>query len=167
MSRLFIDEYDFETSKIRGRDDDESWKDLVTNSTAFSDTIASTKPLKPPPRLQYTNEFDHSKSGGQSPAMSSPRTPTSALKNLFSRKNLWNDDYDPFMVALENVKEDKRTGKWHQYSRVRPLPSSCIRPNMDSNDFPGHNYHGNHHSDPLHKRIGPCISLRYLRNDVR
>ncbi|KAE8660708.1 F-box family protein isoform 1 [Hibiscus syriacus] len=55
-------------------------------------------PLKPLPRLQYHK---------QSSILSSPRSPTGGLRLSFQRRSLWNDDFDPFMAALKNVKEEE------------------------------------------------------------
>lgn len=67
--------------------------------------------LKPPPaRLRYSNDTASSSS------LSSPRSPTARLKLPFARRSLWNDDFDPFLAALENVKlkEEKENGqKFH------------------------------------------------------
>ncbi|KAL9455010.1 hypothetical protein AB3S75_010419 [Citrus x aurantiifolia] len=64
--------------------------------------------LKPPPaRLRYSNDTASS---------SSLSSPTARLKLPFARRSLWNDDFDPFLAALENVKlkEEKENGqKFH------------------------------------------------------
>lgn len=47
--------------------------------------------------------------------MVSPRT---TCRVPFARKNSWNDDFDPFMVALEKVREEKRgRNSYHRRSR--------------------------------------------------
>lgn len=57
-------------------------------------------PLKPPPRLQVQVQ-----KGG----VSVPSSPTSSgFKNPFVRRVAWNDDFDPFIVALQKVSEENR-----------------------------------------------------------
>jgi hypothetical protein len=96
-------------------------------------------PLKLPPRLRNVN----SKSSNQSSAASSPRSPSSVINKLsFSRRSLWNDDFDPFMVALENVKEEKREktrGNSHRRACVRTRSLSPFRATgpQESNDSVG------------------------------
>ncbi|KAB2615274.1 hypothetical protein D8674_021862 [Pyrus ussuriensis x Pyrus communis] len=61
-------------------------------------------PLKLPPRLgqkRYTN---------QSPTPSTPRSPSSGIKMRVLHRRLWNDDFDPFMVALQHVREEEKRG---------------------------------------------------------
>ncbi|KAF8009277.1 hypothetical protein BT93_J0311 [Corymbia citriodora subsp. variegata] len=94
-----------------------------TPSMAFADELfcdGKVMPLKPPPRSSY-----ESKSGNQSPIGSpSPRSLRSGFKVPFQRRSLWNDDFDPFMVALENVKGDSRakgTTQVNDHRRTRLL----------------------------------------------
>lgn len=94
---------------------------------AFADELfcnGKVRPLKPPPRLQTDG-----KSPSQSPTASSPKSPISVIKRPFLRKSLWNDDFDPFTTALENVTEENRgrsQGKIHR--RVRSLSPMSILP---------------------------------------
>ncbi|XVF47273.1 hypothetical protein PTKIN_Ptkin03bG0096300 [Pterospermum kingtungense] len=93
---------------------------------AFADELFSdgrVMPLKPPPRLQYPddNKFDK-----RSSTLSSPRSPTGVLRLPFHRRSLWNDDFDPFMVALENVKEEK-VGKSQAKNHRRARSMSPFR----------------------------------------
>ncbi|KAE8037297.1 hypothetical protein FH972_009898 [Carpinus fangiana] len=96
-------------------------------------------PLKLPPRLRNVNN----KSSNQSSAASSPRSPSSVINKLsFSRRSLWNDDFDPFMVALENVKEEKRgktRGDSHRRAWSQTLSLSPFRATgpQESNDSVG------------------------------
>ncbi|KAI4305901.1 hypothetical protein L6164_029232 [Bauhinia variegata] len=87
-------------------------------------------PLKLPPRLQ---NGDGSKMSAPSSTVSSPRSPGSLLGLQFSFQSLWKDDFDPFMVALEKVKWEKR-GKLHAkhgLRRTRSLsPFRGYDPNM-------------------------------------
>lgn len=76
---------------------------------AFADELFANglvMPLKPPPRLQSWNDqrcFTY----GSIP--SSPKSSNStSIKNSFFRRAAWNDDFDPFKVALEKVSEEKR-----------------------------------------------------------
>ncbi|KAI5433381.1 hypothetical protein KIW84_020597 [Lathyrus oleraceus] len=74
-------------------------------------------PLKLPPRLVQNGD------SAQSSRATSPKSPTSKLRLPFSR--LWkNDDFDPFKVAFEKVREDKRgksKGREHGLRRTRSL----------------------------------------------
>ncbi|GLT54247.1 hypothetical protein SLA2020_274600 [Shorea laevis] len=108
--------------------------DSVPSPMAFADelfcdgkVLPLTPPLKLPPRLQNVK----SKGGSShSSTASSPRSPSSALKLSFSRRSLWNDDFDPFMVALENVREEKRgktRGNNHRRARARGRSLSPFR----------------------------------------
>ncbi|KAJ7960520.1 Estrogen receptor beta-1 like [Quillaja saponaria] len=83
-------------------------------------------PLKLPPRLQ--NGFDI-KFSYQSSTASSPRSPTLLLKLPFSHQSFWNDDFDPFMVALENVKKETRTTKTHEKCSPFRVTTRPERPN--------------------------------------
>ncbi|KAL4611453.1 hypothetical protein ACB092_08G124400 [Castanea dentata] len=133
---------------------------LSLPTMAFADELFSDgkvlpqSPLKLPPRLQYVNN----KSGNQSPAGSPPRSPGSVLKLSFSRRSMWNDDFDPFMVALENVREEKR-GKTqgHNHRRTRSLsPLRAARP-QESNYLTG----SIHHQD---KKLGLQIPMEHESN---
>ncbi|XVE59924.1 hypothetical protein DITRI_Ditri05aG0085400 [Diplodiscus trichospermus] len=112
ISRRFnVDEYEVELEqKSESRSKDPHGNHVRKESLpamAFADELFSdgkVMPLKPPPRLQYPSD---KKFDGQSSTLSSPRSPTGVLRLPFHRKSLWNDDFDPFMVALENVKEEK------------------------------------------------------------
>lgn len=73
-------------------------------SMSFADELISNGqvlPLTPPPRLQFV--------GAQSPSISTPRSPSSVLWGPFTGLSFKNKEFDPFMVALENVKKDERT----------------------------------------------------------
>ncbi|XVF04830.1 hypothetical protein REPUB_Repub05bG0119100 [Reevesia pubescens] len=94
---------------------------LPVPAMAFSD--GKVMPLKPPPRLQYPNDKKFDK---QSSTLSPPRSPTGVLRLPFQRRSLWNDDFDPFMVALENVKEEK-VGKSQAKNHRRARSMSPFR----------------------------------------
>ncbi|KAH7560779.1 hypothetical protein JRO89_XS10G0100400 [Xanthoceras sorbifolium] len=51
------------------------------------------------------------------------KSPTVALKFPFPRRSLWNDDFDPFAVALENVKDDNNIEKRNKEKDYRPARS--------------------------------------------
>ena len=78
-------------------------------------------PLKLPPRMQQNG--DGSIMSTHSSTLTSPRSPGSVLRLRFSRQSLWNDDFDPFMVALEKVREEKRgnPSARHGLRRTRSL----------------------------------------------
>ncbi|KAF5751624.1 hypothetical protein HS088_TW02G00639 [Tripterygium wilfordii] len=81
-------------------------------------------PLKLPPRLRYPNDT----------VSSNPTSPMSSFTSIIKFWSLWNGDFDPFMVAMENVKEEKR-GKMvkKSYERAQSmsptLPTTPEQPN--------------------------------------
>lgn len=117
----FITSQDFESplhKKSRPRGDS-------LPSMAFADELlcdGKVMPLKPPPCSYY-----ESKGGNQSPVGSpSPKSPRSGFKVSFHfrHRSRWNDDFDPFIVALENVKGDsraRRTTQANDHRRTRSL----------------------------------------------
>ncbi|KAJ6984926.1 hypothetical protein NC653_023040 [Populus alba x Populus x berolinensis] len=58
-------------------------------------------PLKPPLCHQYPT---NGKFGSHSSTPTSPESQIAKIKISFSRRNVWNDDFDPFMGALKTVK---------------------------------------------------------------
>lgn len=69
---------------------------------SFADELFSNGqvlPLKPPPRLQFA--------GTQGSRTSTLRSPSSVLCGPFSGMSFKNKEFDPFMVALENVRKDE------------------------------------------------------------
>ncbi|KAF5745007.1 hypothetical protein HS088_TW07G00588 [Tripterygium wilfordii] len=125
-----FDEFEFETCLRVGLDedredslDDHHQQGKVRRqqggslpAMAFADELfcgGKVLPLKPPPRLQYPN-------GNVS--WKNPTSPKS-FNSIIKFGSLWNDDFDPFMAALENVKEEK-SGKSEQknYRRAQSLP---------------------------------------------
>lgn len=79
--------------------------------------IPMMPPLKLPPRLVQNGDST------QSSRATSPKSPGSMLRLPFAR--LWkNDDFDPFKVAFEKVREEKRgksKGREHGLRRTRSL----------------------------------------------
>lgn len=78
---------------------------------AFADELfynGLVRPLKPPPRLQTSQENGNSFTQGSVP--SSPKSPQSSsfIKVPFVHKAVWNDDFDPFQVALQKVSRESR-----------------------------------------------------------
>ncbi|XP_071911369.1 uncharacterized protein [Coffea arabica] len=78
---------------------------------AFADELfynGLVMPLKPPPRLQTSQENGNCFRQGSVP--SSPKSPQSSsfIKVPFVHKAVWNDDFDPFKVALQKVSEESR-----------------------------------------------------------
>lgn len=77
-------------------------------------------PLKLPPSFRGRENYHRSYTAVSSPA----RSPRSMLRLPLSRQYLWNDDFDPFMAALENVREEKQRGKTQEnknHRRARSL----------------------------------------------
>lgn len=81
---------------------------------AFADELfcdGKVMPLKPPPGSRCSIAGSRSPFGASPPR--SPRSP-------FSRRNLWNDDFDPFMAAMESVRVREEAGginKTHRRAR--------------------------------------------------
>ncbi|KAJ6299319.1 hypothetical protein OIU76_020317 [Salix suchowensis] len=88
-------------------------------------------PLKPPPCHQYAadGKFDN-----HSSAPTSPESQMARLKIPFPRRNVWNDDFDPFMVALKTVKGERK-GKWQKINRTRARSMSPIRARSELMDY--------------------------------
>ncbi|KAL7151941.1 hypothetical protein ABFS83_04G065500 [Erythranthe nasuta] len=115
------DDFEFGTSKKFTDDRESHTGDVSENqepAMAFADELfvdGLVMPLKLPPRLLCEGPDFSSNSFCQKSPFSSPRT---VCRIPFSRKNSWNDDFDPFMVALEKVREEKR-GRNSHYRRSR------------------------------------------------
>ncbi|XP_031256095.1 uncharacterized protein LOC116114082 [Pistacia vera] len=118
-------DHDFETSPTfempclqQKQQEKEHCKGSSLPAMAFADELfcnGKVMPLKLPPRLQYGNSVENNST------FSSPRSPSGRLKFPFQRRSLWNDDFDPFMVALETVKQEQRE-KTHRRARsMSPL----------------------------------------------
>lgn len=127
-----FDEFEFDTSQRFNLNEcqiEAGWKSkqdeqkMSQPAMAFADElfcdgkVMPLMPLKPPPRLQYINS---DKLDRQSSTLPSPKSPSSRVRLPFQRRSLWNDDFDPFMVALENVRaagEGKSAGNTHRRAR--------------------------------------------------
>lgn len=146
-SNFNLDDFEFDTSLRFNQYDDVESKQEPENpvdheqqrgdslpAMSFADELfcnGKVVPLAPPqlklpPRLCGGNDKSGCRSGGAAAPLSSPRTPRSVLRLPFARQCLWNDEFDPFMVAIENVREEKR-GKNHR--RARSLSPLRARPN--------------------------------------
>ncbi|MED6109797.1 hypothetical protein PIB30_036912 [Stylosanthes scabra] len=125
-----LDEFEFETSRRFNGDlcckksqkddhcddnnDDDSFQTMAFADELFND--GKVLPLEPPPALKLPPRLIRSNgdsgsvvASAQSSTLTSPKSPALVLRMLpFSRHSLWNDDFDPFAVALEKVKDDKR-----------------------------------------------------------
>ncbi|XP_075512173.1 uncharacterized protein LOC142547667 [Primulina tabacum] len=140
-----FDDFEFETGKIfsgrlqfeeiglcsgspHGDQEDIGFADKLRDQSrgdsfpaiAFADELflnGLVMPLKLPPRLQYDSD-SNSFSQWPTSLASSPKSPRMACRFPFVRKNAWNDGFDPFMVALQKVKEEK-TGRNGQHRRSR------------------------------------------------
>ncbi|KAL3621952.1 hypothetical protein CASFOL_034148 [Castilleja foliolosa] len=102
-------------------------------SMAFADELflnGLVMPLKLPPRLQYDSDCNTSLS--HKSTNSSPRTDI-CKKISFGRKSSRNDGFDPFMVALQNVREDKRgrNGRAQRRSRSYSPFRAIVRCSSD------------------------------------
>ncbi|ONI14075.1 hypothetical protein PRUPE_4G260600 [Prunus persica] len=88
-------------------------KESLPMTMSFADELFCDGKVMPlaPPALKLPPRLHQKRSGSQSPMPSSPRSPSFVSNLPFSYRRLWNDDFDPFMVALEHVREEKRRGK--------------------------------------------------------
>ncbi|KAE9606273.1 hypothetical protein Lalb_Chr10g0106141 [Lupinus albus] len=148
-----LDEFEFETSRrfnylgdlffneTSQRNEDTFYHQQDQQNMAFADdlfcdgkVLPLIPPLKLPPRLLQNG--DGSMMSTQSSALTSPRSPGSMLRFPFLRLTSRNDDFDPFMAALENVREEKwgETKAKHGLRRTRSL-----------SPFRGFNYKPNKH----------------------
>lgn len=138
-SKRFSGQLQFETSESpvgggRGHEARQEYRERGDSlpAMAFADELflnGLVMPLKLPPRLQYDSDFN---SFSQKSPVSSPRT---VCKIPFARKSSWNDDFDPFMVALEKVRDEKRGRNSHcrrsrSYSPFRAI-SKCSSDTAD------------------------------------
>ncbi|KAL8527386.1 hypothetical protein ACS0TY_005302 [Phlomoides rotata] len=109
-SKRFIDPLHSEThSSPVGREKHRERGDSLPGM-AFADELflnGLVMPLKLPPRLQSESDFT---SFSQKSPVASPRT---VCRIPFACNSSWNDDFDPFMVALEKVREEKRGRNSH------------------------------------------------------
>ncbi|GAB4835298.1 hypothetical protein Ancab_000207 [Ancistrocladus abbreviatus] len=120
------DDFEFEA----GQNQEKQYKQkLLQNGKilppmAYADELfgeGKVLPLKLPPRLQHVNSNKKHRNHGSN--ASSPGALSSGLKMPFSRQTLWNDDFDPFSVALEKVKDNGRMLKikGNQLRRAKSL----------------------------------------------
>ncbi|KAG6789564.1 hypothetical protein POTOM_005669 [Populus tomentosa] len=78
-------------------------------------------PLKPPPCHNHSS------------TLTSPESQMAKIKISFPRRNVWNDDFDPFMVALKTVKGERKE-KWQKINHTRARSMSPIRARSDLMD---------------------------------
>ncbi|KAJ8646382.1 hypothetical protein MRB53_008130 [Persea americana] len=109
------DDFEFETSRrfennlhqhqqLQHQEEDRRIGEQLP-AMSFADELFSNGhvlPLKPPPRLQIGST--------QGPRISTLRSPSSVLCGPFSGMSFKNKEFDPFMVALENVRKDETRG---------------------------------------------------------
>ncbi|KAJ1424077.1 hypothetical protein SESBI_11908 [Sesbania bispinosa] len=145
-ARSNLDDFEFETSKrfnlsgFTNQMDEKPFlhmqEHIQVPSMAFADelfcdgkVIPLIKPLKLPPRL-LDNE-NGNKMSTQSSTVSSPRSPGSVFRLPFSSHSLWNDDFDPFIAALEKVKAEKtRKPKGKHGLQREPMKKAPRSPNL-------------------------------------
>jgi len=121
-ANYIADEFEFETSRrfnasvsdLEGeanqKDDNDNPSDDSSQTMSFADelfcdgkVLPLMPPLKPPPRLHKVGV-----SGIHRSKLASSRSPGPAFRLRLARYSLRNDDFDPFMVALEKVTGEKR-----------------------------------------------------------
>ncbi|XP_059665412.1 uncharacterized protein LOC132311509 [Cornus florida] len=118
---------------------------------AFADELfynGLVMPLKLPPRLQYVND---TKRVGLNSTASSPRSPGSGFRMPFSWWTMSDDDFDPFTVALEKVKgEKRRKNHANHHRRSRSLsPFRTTTPKRSNDDSEGWNQDQDKLGSPL------------------
>ncbi|KAJ1384107.1 hypothetical protein SESBI_42818 [Sesbania bispinosa] len=145
-ARSNLDDFEFETSKrfnlsgFTNQMDENPFHHMQEHiqvpSMAFADELFCDgkvmpliKPLKLPPRL--LDNGNGNKMSTQSSTVSSPRSPGSVFRLPFSSHSLWNDDFDPFIAALEKVKAEKtRKPKGKHGLQKEPLKKAPRNPNL-------------------------------------
>ncbi|KAI9077503.1 hypothetical protein K1719_040525 [Acacia pycnantha] len=125
-SRRFLDPCDFETDQ---RKEEEEGERKSGDSMAFADELfcdgkVLPLPLKLPPRLQ--NGDGRKTSTPSSTASMSPRSLGLTVRRTFSGRSLWNDDFDPFMVALKVVRDEEKRGKPKERDGIRRSKSELL-----------------------------------------
>jgi hypothetical protein len=116
---------------------------------AFTDELfchGKVMPLKPPPCHQYPT---NGKFGSHSSTPTSPESQIAKIKISFPRRNVWNDDFDPFMAALKTVKGERK-GKWQKINHRRARSMSPLRA---SSDLMGRIYHQCERSGPARPNL--------------
>lgn len=173
-----IDEFEFETSgrfnlnnidldlvdrseqqnKQLMRSEDEFVPAMAFADELFSDGKVLPLPprLKLPPRLERHND----NRSGKSSTASSPRSPVSALKFKFVHQNRWDDDFDPFLVALQSVKEEG-AGKT-QANNNGPAPAHSPFPNNSTEQIMGPKLPHDTNIQQPNSRNGPVRSPKML-----
>ncbi|CAK7330687.1 unnamed protein product [Dovyalis caffra] len=163
VANSILDDFEFETSRRFNLDDinlgdSMRFEDAMEEqqmhqrqhkeslpAMAFADELfcdGKVMPLKPPPCHRYATD---GKFGNHSSTPTSPESQMSKIKIPFPRRNVWNDDFDPFMVALNTVKGEKM-GKWHKNNHRRARSMSPIRA---SSDLMGCMHHQCKQLDPI------------------
>jgi hypothetical protein len=128
-----LDDFEFETSRRFNIGDIDSggsmrYEDAMEEqqkhqhkeslpAMAFADELfcdGKVIPLKPPPCHNHSS------------TPTSPESQMAKIKFSFPRRNVWNDDFDPFMVALKTVKGERKE-KWQKINHTRARSMSPIR----------------------------------------
>ncbi|KAK4275748.1 hypothetical protein QN277_018779 [Acacia crassicarpa] len=115
-SRRFLYPCDFETDQ-RKEGERKSGDSMTFADELSCDGKVLPLPLKLPPRLQ--NEDGRKTSTLSSTASMSPRSLGLTVRRTFSARSLWNDDFDPFMVALKVVRQEEKRGKPKEREGIR------------------------------------------------
>lgn len=89
------------------------------------------RPLKLPPRLQFDTDF--TSSTPLSPVLSPIDHTRTVCEIPFARKSVWNDDFDPFMVALQKVSQEEKKGR-HSKNLRRIISSSSSSSSSSCNN---------------------------------
>lgn len=80
-----------------------------------------------PPKLQQ--QATDQNQGSSIPT--SPRSPSSVLRIPFRHRSTWNDNFDPFMVALGKVSDGPIRGRKSQHRRARSHPPFMTTSTLD------------------------------------
>ncbi|KAM7497136.1 hypothetical protein LguiA_021550 [Lonicera macranthoides] len=135
----------------------------------FADELFSNGqvlPLKlPPGRVQSSN--------GQSSIASSPKSSSPVLRIPFARRNTWNDNFDPFKVALEKVKDEKRRTSVHRRSQslspfrtitaTAPTTTASLEPTPQQMRLSPKNVHFAGPKGSVYTRWAHCESMGHKR----
>ncbi|CAK9314244.1 unnamed protein product [Citrullus colocynthis] len=135
-SRFNLNDVDFDLedrtekqNKKRIQIEDESLPAMAFADELFSD--GKVLPLPPRLKIPPPHERHNESRSNKSSTVSSPRSPVSAFKIKFVHQNLWNDEFDPFLVALQSVKKDE-AGKT-QANNNGPDPAHSTFPRRPNN----------------------------------
>ncbi|KAK7385896.1 hypothetical protein VNO78_31842 [Psophocarpus tetragonolobus] len=129
-----VGEFEFETSRrfnvsvgdldtVTNQKDENLLGDSFQTMAFADELFCDGKVLPLMPSLKLPPRLHQNGNGSITSTHTSSRSLGSMLRLRFSRHSLWNDDFDPFMVALEKVRVEKRgkPSSRHGLRRTRSL----------------------------------------------